>query len=236
MTYISVFLTNHLELCLSVLAATIGLLVWLLILLSSRRLKRHPVRVRLTLRKPHYIQTVLALMLHVYWGLYWDEVGQHAPLVIVQLVFAYLFEMCLSWSRGKVWQLGFGQFPVVLSINFFLWFRDEYFYLQLLLIALTYLTKEFVTWERGGRRTHIFNPSAISLALLSILLLSTDSESDTSITSPFSLRASARQSPSTERLPKTGSTRLPLTSHDDHRTDRTAAASTATDTGTSSRP
>ncbi len=83
--------------------------------------------------------------------------------------------MCLSWSRGKVWQLGFGQFPVVLSINFFLWFRDEYFYLQLLLIALTYLTKEFVTWERGGRRTHIFNPSAISLALLSILLLSTDS-------------------------------------------------------------
>ena len=175
MTYISVFLTNHLELCLSVLAATIGLLVWLLILLSSRRLKHHPVRVRLTLRKPLYIQTVLALVLHVYWGLYWDEVGQHAPLVVVQLVFAYLFEMCLSWSRGKVWQLGLGQFPVVLSINFFLWFRDEYFYLQLLLIALTYLTKEFVTWERGGRRTHIFNPSAISLALLSILLLSTDS-------------------------------------------------------------
>ena len=62
MTYFSAFLTNHLELCLSILAAATGLLVWLLILLSSRRLKRHPVRVRLTLRKPHYIQTVLALV------------------------------------------------------------------------------------------------------------------------------------------------------------------------------
>src|SRR5207248_227546 len=37
------------------------------------------------------------------------------------------------------------------------------------------LCKEFITWNRGGRRAHIFNPSAIALCLFSIGLLATHS-------------------------------------------------------------
>ncbi|MGE0862742.1 MAG: hypothetical protein AB7P34_02475, partial [Vicinamibacterales bacterium] len=33
--------------------------------------------------------------------------------------------------------------------------------------------KAFVRWERDGRRVHIFNPSAFSLALFSVVLLAT---------------------------------------------------------------
>ena len=32
-----------------------------------------------------------------------------------------------------------------------------------------------MTWNRGGRRTHLFNPSGISLALVSLALIVTDS-------------------------------------------------------------
>ncbi|MCH2201738.1 MAG: tetratricopeptide repeat protein [Fuerstiella sp.] len=99
----------------------------------------------------------------------------YAVLIVFQLLFAYLFEMLLSWSRRKVWHLGFGPFPVVLSINLFMWFKPDFFIFQFLLLALTYLGKEFVTWKRNGKSTHIINPSAFSLSLLSVGLLATDS-------------------------------------------------------------
>jgi tetratricopeptide (TPR) repeat protein len=56
----------------------------------------------------------------------------------------------------------------------FLWFRDEFFYLQLALVAFAYLAKEYMTWEQYGRRAHIFNPSAFPLAITSLLLMLTD--------------------------------------------------------------
>ena len=70
---------------------------------------------------------------------------------------------------------GFGPFPIVLSTNLFLWFKDDWFFLQFLLVSTGVLCKEFVTWKRDGRRTHIFNPSAIALAIFSIGLLITHS-------------------------------------------------------------
>ena len=155
----------------SILTTVIGLALWLSVLWRSTRHKDRSFHVEISLKKPHCVQTVLQLCLYVYWGLYWDEVKNYAPLIGVQLVFAYLFEMLLSWSRNKTWHLGFGPFPVVLSINLFLWFKDEYFYFQLLLIALAYLVKEFVTWKRSGKRTHLFNPSGISLSVVSVGLM-----------------------------------------------------------------
>ena len=44
---------------------------------------------------------------------------------------------------------------------------------QFLLIAVGFLGKAFVRWERDGKRVHIFNPSAFTLALFSLVLLVT---------------------------------------------------------------
>jgi hypothetical protein len=69
--------------------------------------------------------------------------------------------------------LGFGPFPIVLSTNLFLWFRDDWFWLQFLLICTGVFCKEFFTWNRDGKKTHIFNPSAIALFIFSVGLLVT---------------------------------------------------------------
>jgi hypothetical protein len=61
----------------------------------------------------------------------------------------------------------------VFSTNLFLWLKDEWFALQFGLIALGFLGKAFVRWNRDGRRVHIFNPSAFTLAIFSIVLLAT---------------------------------------------------------------
>jgi TPR repeat protein len=81
--------------------------------------------------------------------------------------------MLLSWSRREDYLLGFGPFPIVFSTNLFLWFKDEWFGLQFALIALGFAGKAFVRWERDGRRVHIFNPSAFTLAIFSLVLLAT---------------------------------------------------------------
>ena len=41
-------------------------------------------------------------------------------------------------------------------------------------IAVGFLGKAFVRWERDGRRVHIFNPSAFTLAVFSLALLATN--------------------------------------------------------------
>jgi hypothetical protein len=68
-----------------------------------------------------------------------------------QLLFAYGFDILLSWSRQKKYVLGFGPFPIIFSTNLFLWFKDDWFYLQFLMIAVGFLGKEFVRWNRGGK-------------------------------------------------------------------------------------
>jgi hypothetical protein len=54
-----------------------------------------------------------------------------------------------------------------------MWFRDDWFIFQFLMIATGALAKEFIKWERGGQKTHIFNPSAFGLALFSLGLIVT---------------------------------------------------------------
>ena len=124
-------------------------------------------------RAQHYIQSLCQLAVYAYWGWYWPPVYDYAPLLLSQLVAAYTFDMLLSWSRGEDYQVGFGPWPIVLSTNLFLWFKDEWFVFQFLLIAVGFLGKAFVRWERDGRRVHIFNPSAFTLALFSVVLIAT---------------------------------------------------------------
>ena len=75
--------------------------------------------------------------------------------------------------------LGFGPFPIIFSINLFLWFKDDWFYLQFAMVALGFLAKEFLRWTRDGVNTHIFNPSSFPLAVASVLLLITNASQTT---------------------------------------------------------
>jgi hypothetical protein len=129
--------------------------------------------------KVHYIQALMQFCIYVYWGKYWSPVYRHAPLILAQLVFLYGLDMLVCWWRRDKWVLGFGPFPIVLSTNLFLWYKDDWFFLQFLMVAVGVFFKEFVKWERQGRLTHIFNPSAIALSLFSLGLLITKTTSIT---------------------------------------------------------
>ena len=81
--------------------------------------------------------------------------------------------MLVAFSRRDTYTLGFAPVPVILSINLFLWFRADWFYLQFLLIAVGFATKDLIRWTKGGRRVHVFNPSSFPLGLFSLVLLLT---------------------------------------------------------------
>jgi hypothetical protein len=143
-------------------------------------------------RPVHYIQFLMHTSVYVYWGWYWREVYHDVSLIAAQIVFAYAFDMLVTWSRRDKWVLGFGPVPIVMSTNLFLWFKDDWFYLQFLLIATGVLGKEFIRWKREGRLTHIFNPSAFSLCIFSIALIATQS---TDITWGFSIATTMHNPP-----------------------------------------
>ena len=132
---------------------------------------------RVCLRPQHWVQALVQVAVFAYWGWFWRPVYDFVWLLLAQLAFAYVFDMLLTWSRRESYDLGFGPFPIIFSINLFLWFKDDWFYLQFLMIAVGFLGKEFVRWHREGRRVHIFNPSAFSLGLFSLALIVTDATS-----------------------------------------------------------
>ncbi len=159
----------------SILGTTATLLLFLFLL------RRQVVRTGRVLRyeflpKPvHYVQLTMHSCIYAYWGWYWREVYHQIPLIVAQLVFAYVLDMLVCWSRRDKWILGFGPFPIVLSTNLFLWFKPDWYFLQFLMLATGVLCKEFITWTRDGRRAHIFNPSAIALFIFSVGLIVTHS-------------------------------------------------------------
>ena len=155
-----------------VIAATM-LLAWNAALLMSAVRSGRTLSVEVVLRKQHYLQACAQGSVLLYWGWYWREVYDWAYLIAGQLLFAYAFDMLLSWSRRDDYTLGFGPFPVIFSINLFLWFRPDWFYMQFLLVALGFAAKELIRWDKDGRRAHIFNPSSFPLAVFSIALLVT---------------------------------------------------------------
>jgi Na+-translocating ferredoxin:NAD+ oxidoreductase RnfD subunit len=159
---------------LSIFGAFAALAVWQIALLSTVASFARSYRWEAFFRPTHYVQAALHTSIYTYLGLYWEGVARYAPLIVTQIIFGYLCDMLIAWSRGRVWRAGLGVIPIVLSTNLFLWFLESAYYLQLALMALTFLGKEFVTWNYGGRRRHIFNPSAFSLSVASIVLLATN--------------------------------------------------------------
>lgn len=157
-------------------AATASILIWTGALYlraratSTGRSFQYPAP-----RPEHYVQAILHISLFVYWGYFWRPVYDYALLLVSQVIFAFAVDILLSWSRRDNYRLGFGPIPIVFSTNLFLWFRDDWFYLQFLMIAVGFLGKEFVRWKKDGRLVHIFNPSAFSLSCFSIILIASGS-------------------------------------------------------------
>jgi len=152
--------------------AALGLLgVWQIALFSSTPNPGATYRAEPFSRSTHYIQGFLQAAIYVYLSLYWGGIQTYAPLILAQAIVGYLCDMLLAWNRGRTARIGFGIVPVILSTNLFLWFKEDYFYCQLLMIAMAFFSKEFLTWNYGGRRRHIFNPSAFPLSVVSMFLL-----------------------------------------------------------------
>jgi hypothetical protein len=145
-------------------------ILWKRVVASGRTLKME------FLPKPvHYVQLAMHSCLYAYWGWYWREVYHYAPLILAQILFVYALDMLVCWTRRERWILGFGPIPIVLSTNLFLWFKDEWFILQFVMLSIGVVAKEYVTWKREGRTAHIFNPSAVGLFIFSIILIATNS-------------------------------------------------------------
>ncbi|TAJ03069.1 MAG: hypothetical protein EPO68_17720, partial [Planctomycetota bacterium] len=158
------------------LGAAVGLLVaWSALLSVGASLWGQTFRVVFVApARVHYIQGTVQLAIYAYWGWYHRDVYAHMPMVLAQLIFYFAFDGLLSWSRGREWRFGCGPLPIILSTNVFLWFKPDWYVFQFLLIACAALGKEFIRWNRDGRRVHIFNPSAFGLVLFAIVLLATD--------------------------------------------------------------
>ena len=157
----------------SFLGAGALLIAWNAVLFQSALREGRRLTLEFVLRKQHYVQACAHISIFLYWGWYWRQVYDSAHLIVAQLVFAYAFDMLLSWSRRDTYTLGFGPFPIIFSTNLFLWFRQDWFYFQFLMVAVGFAGKEFIRWNKEGRRTHIFNPSSFTLTVFSLALIFT---------------------------------------------------------------
>lgn len=171
---------SHDHLLWSFVGVGCGLIAWFVALKLSGRAR--PVDAVKPI-KQHYIQASVQLVLYLYWGYLWQDadgtrpIYAQAPLILAQFCYLYAFDGLWSWTRGRAWRLSSGPTPIVLSTNLFIWFRDDFFVWQFAMITAGLLGKEFLRWEKDGRRTHIFNPSGFGLmcaATVLILLGETD--------------------------------------------------------------
>ena len=154
----------------SIVGAALVLLAWSALLFGVLR-RGQTMTFEVALRPQHYLQACLQGSLILYWGFYWREVYHAAPLIVAQLLFAYGFDSLLSWTHRRTFALGFGPFPIIFSLTLFFWFKDPWFYWQFVMVAIGFLAKEFLRWQRDGVNTHIFNPSSFPLAVVSVGLL-----------------------------------------------------------------
>lgn len=150
------------------------LTAWGAVLYVTGARSRRALSVLVALRPQHYVQACAHTSIFFYWGWYWPTVYDEAiPRIVSQLVFAYAFDMLLNWSQRDEYTLGFGPFPIIFSTNLFLWFKPGWFHLQLAMIAVGFAGKDLIRWQKDGRRTHIFNPSSLTLSIFSLGLILT---------------------------------------------------------------
>ena len=92
----------------SFLGAVMALLAWQGILRLNQNRRQQTALLETNLRPQHYVQALVQLSVFAYWGWYWRPVYDHSTLLLAQVVFAYIFDMLLTWSRRERYVLGFG--------------------------------------------------------------------------------------------------------------------------------
>src|SRR2546422_10932287 len=141
----------------SFMGAVAVLLAWSAVLFPSAWRRGRRLTLEFVPRPQHYLQACLQTAIFAYWGWYWRQVYDWYYLVIAQLVFAYAFDLLLSWSRRNTCTLGFLPFPIVFSTNLFLWFKLDWFFFQVMMMAVGFAAKELVPRQKHGLDTHLFN-------------------------------------------------------------------------------
>lgn len=157
----------------SLLGAAGGLWTWQAALWVLGRRRERPFPVEFHPVQAHWVQACVQSVILLYWAWHVERVVAEFPLILSQIAFFYALDALLSWSRDRTWRLGFGPLPIVISTNLLLWFHHEWYFLQYLMLTTGALGKQFITWERDGRRTHIFNPSAFGQCVFAIFLIAT---------------------------------------------------------------
>ncbi len=106
--------------------AASGLLAtWYLFVVARARSSGRTLDCEPNIVKSHYVQAVVQGSVYVYWSQHWELINGQFLLILAQILFAYSFDMLLSWTRGHAYRLGFGPIPIIFSSNFFLCFRDD---------------------------------------------------------------------------------------------------------------
>ena len=149
------------------------LVLWASVLFVTAVRAGRELSIQSAVRKPHYVQMFAQGTVLVYWGWHVRMVQEWAPLILAQILFAFGVDALLQWSRRDTFSMGVGPIPVMFSINLFLWFKPEWFYFQFAMVAVGFLAKELIRWQKGGKSAHIFNPSSFPLAVASLVLIAT---------------------------------------------------------------
>ncbi len=147
-----------------------GLLgAWVLALLAwlARHRAWHVLRVRF--KPTHLLPAVLQSCLYGYWSLHVAEVADQLPRIGLLVLFAYLLDFLVGLTFCRRWDATFGPIPIVLSANLFVWFPPQTMHLSLLVVAVAIASKWLLV--RDGR--HIFNPSALGIAVVALLSVAT---------------------------------------------------------------
>lgn len=159
----------------SFVAASVFLVLWAGVLYLRASDQKRSFSIEPAVRRAHYIQMFAQGSVLAYWGWFVPPVYAFAPQILAQIIFAFGVDALLQWTRRDNYRIGWGPIPVIFSINLFLWFKPEYFYFQFALVAVGFLAKELIRWEKDGRSAHIFNPSSFPLGLAALLLIVTGS-------------------------------------------------------------
>lgn len=117
------------------------------------------------------IQLCMHMCIFAYWGYFHRAVYARIPIVIHQIAFVHLFYFVSSMYFRRKLVPSISLIPLTFSINLFLWFYHQIYFFHLILLALAILAKMFLTRSINGKESHIFNPSAIVLALATIIIL-----------------------------------------------------------------
>lgn len=146
--------------------AALALVAWAGLLLARDRFRPKLPAPVLRVRRTHVLPAVLQALVFAYWGLYYDEVWHHLPVLGVLVCFAFAFDVLMAWTLRRAPQLGVAVVPVVLSANLFVWFSAESAWAYFAVVGVALGSRAL---RRGG--THVFNPSAVAVALYGALAL-----------------------------------------------------------------